>query len=184
MLKITIVVGNPKSKSRTAQIARLLVRQVFSSENPDLELIDLADHADEIFVWPSEKMDALTKRVKDSNFALFASPTYKATYTGLLKAFLDRYPANGLQGIAAACLMTGAGAGHSMAPTTSLVPLLFELGASVPVRGLYFSTTQMDQIDDLIAALGAEVINALKSLAPAVLALGQQARAIAEEGVK
>lgn len=99
---------------------------------------------------------------KDSDFALFASPTYKATYTGLLKAFLDRYPANGLQGIAAACLVTGAGAGHSMAPTTSLLPLLVELGASVPVRGVYFSTTQMDQIDDLIASLGAEVINALK----------------------
>ena len=36
-----------------------------------------------------------------------ASPTYKATYTGMLKAFFDRYGSNGLAGLVAVPLMTG-----------------------------------------------------------------------------
>lgn len=42
-----------------------------------------------------------------------AAPTYRAAYTGLLKAFLDRYPSNGLS-VTAFAVMTGASATHSM----------------------------------------------------------------------
>jgi FMN reductase len=47
--------------------------------------------------------------------------------------------------------MTGASAGHSMAPDTHLRPLLVELGASVPSRSLYFVTEHIDRMDELIA---------------------------------
>lgn len=41
----------------------------------------------------------LNARVAESDLAVFASPTYNATFTGLLKAFLDRYrPVNVLAG--------------------------------------------------------------------------------------
>jgi FMN reductase len=173
-VRVTIVVGNPKPRSRTARVAELLIQQVFGTAVSDLLVIDLADHTGELFVWPSARMAALNKRVAESDFALFASPTYKAAYTGLLKAFLDRYPANGLHGVAAVCLMTGAGTGHSLAPTTSLLPVVLELGASVPVRGLYFSTNQMDEMDEQIRVLAAELLEAMKALAPAVLSLARR----------
>src|SRR5262245_27943170 len=120
MIRTTIVVGNPKPNSRTRKIAESLAGQLVGPS--DIEIIELIEHANELFVWPSERMATLNKQVADSNFVIFASPTYKATYTGLLKVFLDRYPANGLKGVVAIAVMTGADLGHSMAPTTNLIP--------------------------------------------------------------
>ena len=149
----------------------MLVSQIFGSQAADIQLIDLAEQTDEIFSWPSQKMAELNKRVADSDFAVFASPTYKATYTGLLKAFLDRYPANGLRGVTAISVMTGADFSHSMAPTVNLIPLLLELGATVPMRGLYFNTAQFDRLDALVAARAGEVRNTFGSLAAVVDAI-------------
>lgn len=148
-LKIAVVVGNPKPQSRTLKVAETLVEQLFAPGSYELEVIDLADHVDEIFAWPSDSMTALNAAVAESDFAVFASPTYKATYTGLLKAFLDRYPANGLQGVTAIPVLTGANELHSMGANVHLAPLLVELGASVPGRGFYFVSAEMDNIEEI-----------------------------------
>ncbi|GAB3600152.1 hypothetical protein GCM10027408_25050 [Microbacterium tumbae] len=164
-LRVTIVVGNPKPKSRTLKVAETLVEQLLESGSYDLEVIDLAEHTARIFAWPSEEMAALNARVAESDLAVFASPTYKATYTGLLKAFLDRYPANGLSGVTAIPVLTGADQTHSMGPTVNLAPLLVELGAVVPGRGLYFVAGQMDQVEDIVAVAAAEYAANLSRLA-------------------
>src|SRR5580704_18064154 len=151
-LKLAIVVGNPKPKSRTLKVAETLAEKLFGTASRHAELIDLADYSDEILKWPNAKMDALNARVASSDVVIFASPTYKATFTGLLKVFLDRYPANGLAGVIAIPLLTGADQLHAMGPTVNLAPLLVELGAVVPGRGFYFITGQMDRLDEIAQA--------------------------------
>lgn len=91
--------------------------------------------------------------------------TYKATYTGLLKAFLDRYPANGLSGVTAIPVHTGADFGHQMGPTFTLSPLLAELGAIIPGRGFYFALSQMDELETVVDAAAAEYASNLARLA-------------------
>jgi len=164
-LKATIVVGNPKPQSRTLKVAETLVEKLLAPGSYDLEIIDLADYTAEIFAWPSEKMSALNARVSESDLAVFASPTYKASYTGLLKAFLDRYPANGLTGVTAIPVHTGGDLTHAMGPTVNLAPLLVELGAVVPGRGFYFVAGQMDQLDELVERAAAEYVVNLARLA-------------------
>ena len=100
-------------------------------------MVDLADHASELFDFSSETVDDLVEQVAGSLLVIVASPTFKATYTGLLKAFLDRFPHRGLGGVTAVPLMLGASDAHSLAPEHGLRPVLVELGASVPTRGLY-----------------------------------------------
>ena len=58
--------------------------------------VDLADHASELFDVDSPTIEVLLESVAKSDVVVVASPTYKATYTGLLKAFLDRYPNDAL----------------------------------------------------------------------------------------
>ncbi|RFA12293.1 NADPH-dependent FMN reductase [Subtercola boreus] len=164
-LRVSIVVGNPRPKSRTLKVAETLVEKLLEKGSYDVEVIDLADHAQEIFAWPSEKMAALNAGVAASDIAVFASPTYKATYTGLLKAFLDRYPANGLAGVTAIPVLTGADLSHSMGPTVNLAPLLVELGASVPGRGFYFVAGQMDHLDEIVTTAAEEYAANLRRLA-------------------
>ena len=164
-LKATIVVGNPKPKSRTLKVAETLIEKLLAPGSYELETIDLADHAAEIFAWPSEEMAALNNRVAESDLAVFASPTYKASYTGLLKAFLDRYPTNGLTGVTAIPVHTGGDLTHAMGPTVNLAPLLVELGAVVPGRGFYFVAGQMDRLDEAVAQAAAEYTANLTHLA-------------------
>jgi FMN reductase len=164
-LRVSIIVGNPKPRSRTLKVAETLVEKLLASGSYEVETIDLADHTDEIFAWPSEKMAALNASVAASDLAVFASPTYKATYTGLLKAFLDRYPANGLAGVTAIPVLTGADLSHSMGPTVNLAPLLVELGATVPGRGFYFVAGQMDHLDEIVQTAADEYAANLRRLA-------------------
>src|SRR5690606_41375431 len=74
-----------------------------------------------------------------------ASPTFKATYTGVLKLFLDQLPADGLAGVVGVPLMLGAGPGHLLAPELLLKPVLVELGATCPTQGLYLLDKAYDQ---------------------------------------
>lgn len=149
-MRVAIVVGNPKPKSRTLQVARTLVEHLVPADM-SVQIIDLADHAGEIFAWPSDAISELTAQVAASDLVVFATPTYKATYTALLKAFLDRYAANGLDGVVAIPLATGGDLTHAMGADTHLVPLLVELGAVVPGRSLYFVTSDMDILDTVVA---------------------------------
>ena len=156
MIKVTVLVGNPKANSRTLRVATALADKVLTPGSYDLTVIDLAMHTAEIFAWPSATLTSLTGDVAASDLVIVASPTYKATYTGLLKSFLDRYPANGLRGTVAIPVMTGSDLTHSMGADTGLRPLLVELGASVPTRSLYFLASQMDHLDEVLEAWAAE----------------------------
>ena len=131
--RVAVVVGNPKARSRTYEAALSLADRLGGA---DL-VVDLADHAGELFDWGSETVGALVEEVAASLVVIVASPTYKGTYTGLLKAFLDRFPHQGLGGVTAVPLMLGASPAHTLAVDHGLRPLLVELGASVPTSGLY-----------------------------------------------
>lgn len=176
-LKVMVVVGNPKPASRTRKVAELLVEKLLRPGSYELEVIDLADHTDEIFVWPSEKMATMNAQVAASDLVVFASPTYKATYTGLLKAFLDRYPANGLAGVTAIPVHTGADFTHAMGPTFTLAPLLVELGATIPGRGFYLALSQMEKLDEVVEAAAAEYAANLAALARVAAAATASAHA-------
>ncbi|MGO4836673.1 NADPH-dependent FMN reductase, partial [Rhizobiaceae sp. 2RAB30] len=77
------------------------------------------------------------EQVASSDNVIFACPTFKATYTGLLKVFLDQFAHGSLDKIHAFPMMLGAAPHHALAPELLLKPVLVELGAICPVRGLY-----------------------------------------------
>lgn len=172
-LHVAVVVGNPKPQSRTRTIAEMLVQKLVGEHGCVMEVIELAEYQNELFAWQSATMDELTKRVANADIVVFATPTYKASYTGLLKCFLDRYQTNGLQGTTAICLMTGGGEGHSLAPSTTLVPLLLELGASILGRGVYFNIQLLDQVEAKIAEISAELGDRLRRSARLLTVLDQ-----------
>jgi FMN reductase len=132
--RTAVVAGNPKAGSRTLSAALRLAREL--TGEPGL-VVDLAELGGAVLDLRDERVARLVEEVASYDVVIFASPTYKAAVTGLLKAFLDRFPGDGLRGVVAVPLMLGAGAQHVLAVETSLRPVLTELGATVPVRGLY-----------------------------------------------
>jgi len=175
-MRIAVVTGNPKPASRTHGVA-LAVADVLAAElarptapaeaparqvvpaavplvpaEPSAHLVvDLAEHAPSLFDWSAAELSRLTAEVAAADVAVFASPTYKAAYTGMLKAFLDRYGSNGLAGTVAVPVMTGGWPGHLLAVEVHLRPVLVELGATVPARGLYVTEPEFGNLDAVIA---------------------------------
>jgi FMN reductase len=156
MTKIAIVTGNPKPQSRTHGVAVAVADAIAAAVDPGAGRldIDLADYAPRLFDWADEDLTKLTAEVAASDVAVFASPTYKASYTGLLKAFLDRYGSNGLAGVVAVPVMTGGWPGHLLAVEVHLRPVLVELGAIVPARGLYVTEPELADLGTAVAKWG------------------------------
>jgi FMN reductase len=154
MASAAIVVGNPKARSRTLTVAEEVLHQLGGCLGPGRAeplTVDLAEHTAEIFDWGSATMQALTAEVAQCRLLVVASPTYKATYTGLLKAFLDRYGNDGLRGVVAVPVMVGAAPVHYLAPEVYLRPLLVELGATVPSRALYVMEPDIARLPEVVA---------------------------------
>jgi len=154
-MKISIVVGNPKAESRTLEIARLLADRIsarIGSGGDDVEVstVDLALIAGDLFDWSNEAVQGLNTAVAESDLAIVATPTYKGSYTGLLKAFLDRYPTDGLNAVVAVPVMTGGSDLHGLAGEVHLRPLLVELGAVVPTRSLFFVMSRYTELEIVV----------------------------------
>ncbi len=133
-MTVVALVGNPRPASRT-HTAALQLRDALAGGG-DTALVDLAE-------LPPGGDDGARAAVAAAEVLVVASPTYKATYTGLLKLFLDGYGPAPLSGVEAVPLMIGAAPHHALAVDVHLTPLLLELGASVPRRGLYVLESEL-----------------------------------------
>ena len=150
----TIVVGNPKANSRTLESARVVASAVVQAVGwrdsaPPFE-IDLALVANEIFDWQSAAVAAHVDVLRHSRLAVVASPVYKATFTGLLKAFLDRIGHGELHDVVVVPLMVGGAPQHALAVEVYLRPLLAELGAVLPTRGLFLLESELENVPELV----------------------------------
>ncbi|WAC57039.1 NADPH-dependent FMN reductase [Gordonia sp. SL306] len=135
MTVTAVVVGNPKPASRTLTAATYVATQLSGAE-PDV-IVDLATLGAAVLDWSDDGIAALVEQVGKADLVVFASPTYKAAYTGLLKLFLDRFAGGtGLSGVAIP-LMLGGSPAHSLSPELTLRPVLTEIGGTVPGRALY-----------------------------------------------
>ena len=153
MTSIVVLVGNPQPASRTRLVAEEVARQLSVRSGAEVEeVIELTDVSHSLFVFPDAGIDALLARVAAADVLIVASPTYKATYTGLLKAFLDRYPAGALHGVTAVPLLTVGGPAHSLAVEHGLRPLLSELGASTPTSGIAFPAGDAERREQIVEA--------------------------------
>ena len=149
-----VLVGNPKPRSRTLQAA-VLVAERLTGETPDL-VIDLAELGPGLLDWSDPTVADLVAQVQAADLLVVASPTYKATYSGLLKSFLDRFGTGSLAGKRAVPILLGGAPNHQLAVDVHFTPLLLELGASVPVRGLFVLEADVPGFGEFAAGWAAQ----------------------------
>jgi FMN reductase len=140
MSDVVFISGSPSATSRTATALSALAAKVAERglETAQIQVRDLppADLA------AAKAQDPRThealRLVAGARAVVIGTPIYKASLTGMLKAFLDLLPHEALKGKLAMPVGTGAAAAHSLTIEHSLAPLLFALGADAVVRGQYF----------------------------------------------
>lgn len=134
----TVVAGNPKPASRTLDAATVVAERL-TGRQPD-HVVDVIELGPGLLGWGDAAVAEAVQTVAGSDLVIVASPTYKATYTGVLKLFLDQFATgDGLAGVVVVPLMLGARPAHALAPEVFLKPVLVELGATTPTQALYLN---------------------------------------------
>ena len=143
--RTTVVIGNPKPRSRTSAAAAEVAAFVADGlgAGPTTTTVELPDLGAGLLGWGDPAVADAVGAARSADLLVVASPTYKATYTGLLKLFLDQIGADELAGVVTVPVMVGAGAAHALAVETHLRPGLVELGATMPTRGLYLQEADL-----------------------------------------
>jgi FMN reductase len=138
-MSVAVVAGNPKPDSRTLEAATRVASRL--GDEPPRVVIDVVKLGSGLLAWGDQGVADAVARVQAATAVVVASPTYKATYTGILKLFLDQIPTGSLAGVVAFPLMLGGAWLHALAPEVFLRPVLVELGATCPARSLYLLDT-------------------------------------------
>ena len=131
---VGVLGGSLKTPSRTLELAVQLVETL---GDPSPFVVDLGQSCAPDGSIDARGFAAAAERLLERRVLVIASPTYKASFTGLLKHFLDLLPAGALSGHLALPVMTGADDRHALAAELLLRPALVELGATCPVPALY-----------------------------------------------
>jgi len=156
---VGIVVGNPTARSRTRVVAEAVADAAANAAGmatAERHVVDLADLAPDLFDWSSARVRQAVDLIRSTSLTVVASPTYKASYTGLLKSYLDWFATTDLAGAVAIPVMVGAGPRHALAVEVHLRPVLVELGAVLPTRGLYVTEDRLGALDEVLAPWLAE----------------------------
>ncbi|MFG1967778.1 NADPH-dependent FMN reductase [Nonomuraea fuscirosea] len=193
-MTVVALVGNPREGSRTLTVATRAAHAVALRRNPtDLgaatngasgrsyEVVDLSALGPHLLAPGAHSgVEVALELVREASVLVVASPTYKGTYTGLLKSFLDRLPPQALAGTAALPLLVMGDAKHALAVEVHLRPLLVELGASVPTPGLAFLEADFPRLEEVVAAWADRIapqVRAITALRPAASAAASRSPA-------
>jgi FMN reductase len=157
--------GNPRTGSRTLLVARTLAGALAQRlDAGPVTSLDLAEVAPQLFAPSAPDADRFAEVLAGASVAVVATPVYKASYTGLLKAFLDRYPTGGLRGVLAVPVVVSASPAHSFVAEHLLRPLLVELGASAPTRPFAVTEKQLGDLDELAETWAADAVGTVAAL--------------------
>jgi FMN reductase len=133
MSDAVVLNGNPRFGSRTGTLALALADAL---GHPDPRVIELAEAVAVSFgpdpVAPAAAQPDALDTIAGARLLIVATPSYKGTYTGLLKVFLDQVAAGGLAGVLAVPVAVAGSPAHAEATAADLLRLLRELGATAP----------------------------------------------------
>ncbi|MYM18613.1 NADPH-dependent FMN reductase [Brevibacterium sp. 5221] len=91
------------------------------------------------------QLAAALDRVAGADAVVLGSPVYKATYTGLLKAFVDLLPMDAFAGKPVLPFLTGGSPAHVLALDYGLKPLAVTLGATHVADGRFVLSAAIDK---------------------------------------
>ncbi|MFF5444215.1 NADPH-dependent FMN reductase [Streptomyces sp. NPDC012888] len=139
MSRVLALTGSPSLHSRTDVVAdhalRRLAHAGFGTGHLAVRELPAADLLAARTGQP-EVRRALAA-VAEADGLVVATPVYKASYTGLLKAFLDLLPQDGLAGKTVLPLATGGSLAHVLTLDYALRPVLAALGARHVTAGRF-----------------------------------------------
>lgn len=149
MALIVSLAGSPSAPSRSLAVLEYS-QAVLSHKEHTVQIINLRD-LDAIELvhgrYEGATITPVLAQIARAAGVILATPVYKASYTGILKAFLDVMPPAALAGKAVLPIALGGSAAHSLVVDYALRPVLMAVGASLVLPGVYLIDNQLDYKD-------------------------------------
>ena len=182
-MTILLLAGSPSAPSRSTRLLhytgdrlaqlghrhqKLQVREL-----PALALLQ-ADFA-------NAGLAAARALVASADALVISTPVYKAAYSGVLKAFLDLLPQDGLAGKLVLPLATGGSQSHMLALDYALRPVLSSLGARHVLPSIYATDAQVLWTEEngmaLDPGIAERIADGVENLSASLLAMRLAAEA-------
>lgn len=147
MTKIVAIAGSPSHPSRSYAILEE-AQDTLKDHRISLEILLVRDLPAEALLhaqFEHPSIVAAIAQVVQADALIIATPIYKASYTGILKAFLDLLPLKVLANKPILPIATGGTLAHRLALDYALKPVLSTLGARTIYSGLYLVDSQFQQ---------------------------------------
>lgn len=148
MTQAVIIYGGNSKQSRLIaihqKVENLLTKQkvqhqsIFVHELPAEDLITAN--------FSSKAILTANEQVEKADFVIVLTPIYKASYTGILKTYLDLLPQKALEGKTIIPIAIGGSIGHLLALEYALNPILSVLGASTIQHPVFIIDKQIDRL--------------------------------------
>jgi FMN reductase len=127
MSGIVVVTGNPGAGSRTATLATA----GGAARGGGPAAVEVGALGAGLLTPGDPATASALGLIREADVLVVATPTYKGSYTGVLKVLLDQLPAGALAGKRAVPVVTAGVAPQAAAAAALLSQLLAELGADV-----------------------------------------------------
>ncbi|WP_409296737.1 NADPH-dependent FMN reductase [Peribacillus sp. SCS-26] len=153
--KIVIVSGSPVKDSRLNGIMNFAV-DYLEGKGADYEVLHVRDLPAEDLIggaYDSEEIVKASGKVTSADKIIILTPVYKASFTGVLKTFLDLLPMKGLEDKTILPLAIGGTYGHLLMIDYALKPVLASLGATHILKGVFTLDQQVQRAGDNVFEL-------------------------------
>lgn len=110
------------------------------------DVVDLTEYVPDLVGVPSAGVAELVETVVAADVVVLATPVSRASYTGVLKLFLDRLPDAALDGTVVVPVTLSREPAERQAADLQLRPVLSSLGASLPVASFLADEAELEDI--------------------------------------
>lgn len=147
MPDILTIAGSPSENSRSGAILAY-AQAILEERLLSTEIVTVRDlPAKDLLLanWDNPTIQASLAQVVEAPAIIIATPVYKASYSGILKSYLDLLPQNVLKDKIVLPIATGGSPGHLLSIDYALKPVLSALGAQHILQGIYATDSQIER---------------------------------------
>jgi FMN reductase len=162
---VSIISGSPSEQTRLNGVLQYVANH-FQRGEITPEIINVRDLPAKDLIqarFESEEIVKANKKVENSDIIVILTPVYKASFSGVLKTYLDLLPQNSLEGKTIIPIAVGGTLGHLLMIDYALKPVLAALGATHILKGVYILDSQIKKLGNNRYELDSEAKNRLES---------------------
>lgn len=148
MTQLIAIAGSPALNSKSTQFLQEALARA-EEQGVSGNLFSVRDIPAHDLVYGAGENNPHLKKIIDqlerAAGVIIATPIYKAAYSGALKTLLDLLPHKALAGKVVLPIATGGSDKHLLAIDYALKPVLFALGATQVLNGIYIADYQVER---------------------------------------